>query len=184
MESLEEVRERVRSLGLDTVEALAGGRLYVCLSKRVRVSTSIVGRIDVSSELEGLTCVDGALEVYVGIVKRVSGGEEVRGIEILREPYSEVLLEYVARLAVSMSGASSIRIAHREGFALPGEPMLFIACCAETRYAARECVSRALDLIKLLTPLTKVEVLADGSRRILVAGLRIPIERASPSRSP
>ena len=176
--SVEELRREVEARGLDIVLApLGDDGLYACVAKRVEAYVRIVDRVEIERELGDVRCSEGALEAYVGIVKGFSkDGAEVRGMEILREVYSDALLEHVARIAASMSGASRVKIVHREGFAGVGEPILLIACCAETRFAARECVSKALDMIKLLAPLTKVEVLVDGSRRIVVAGLSMPVE--------
>ena len=128
-------------------------------------------RVDAAAELEELVRAadgDGALVSFVGLARDVSrAGEEVSKLILDHHPRLTVAsLENIASEAAARFEVSHVRVVHRCGDLLPGEPIVFAAAAAVHRRAAFEAADYLMDRLKTEAVFWKREEGASGSKWI------------------
>ena len=120
--------------------------------------------IDVASLLLEARASDGALCVFVGIVRNESGGKPTTGIRY--EAYGPMAEDEIARILDSLARefpAARILLRHRVGELAVGEASVAIAATAPHRQEAFAACRAAIDRIKTTVPIWKKELHPDGS---------------------
>jgi molybdopterin synthase catalytic subunit len=118
--------------------------------------------IDVST-LSGAAPEDGAVCLFLGVVRNENGGRPVRHLEY--EAYEEMarpLMEEIAAEAGRRWPVTDVHIVHRLGRLEIGEPSVAVAVAAPHRAAAFEACRFAIDTLKATVPIWKKEFYADG----------------------
>jgi len=113
-------------------------------------------------------CVDGvercgAIGIFVGFVRKLSGGKVVDRLEY--EAYEEVLHQKIREIEEKVkrhSGIVNVRIYHKRGILLPGEDIVYIVVMGEHRGDVWEPLKLAVELMKRELPIWKKEVFEDG----------------------
>ena len=119
--------------------------------------------IDVSA-LGGAAPEDGAVCLFLGVVRNENGGRPVRHLEY--EAYEEMarpLMEEIAAEARRRWPVTAVHIVHRLGRLEIGEPSVAVAVAAPHRGAAFEACRYAIDTLKATVPIWKKEFYADGA---------------------
>nr|WP_230972482.1 molybdenum cofactor biosynthesis protein MoaE [Archaeoglobus neptunius] len=109
-------------------------------------------------------CVDGvercgAIGIFVGFVRRNSGGKKVRQLEY--ETYDDLLEEKAKEIEEkikSMPGIVNAKIYHKKGVLMPGEDIVYIAVMGEHRKDIWEPLKKAVEIMKEELPVWKKEV--------------------------
>jgi molybdopterin synthase catalytic subunit len=111
--------------------------------------------IDVSA-LSGAAPEDGAVCLFLGVVRNENGGRPVRHLEY--EAYEEMarpLMEEIAAEARRRWPVTDVHIVHRLGRLEIGEPSVAVAVAAPHRAAAFEACRYAIDTLKATVPIWK-----------------------------
>jgi molybdopterin synthase catalytic subunit len=119
--------------------------------------------IDVAS-LAGTTPRDGALCLFVGVVRNENQGRAVLRLEY--EAYEEmalVLMEEIADEARRLYPVTEVRLVHRLGRLEIGEASVAVAVSSPHRAEAFAACRFAIDTLKARVPIWKKELYADGS---------------------
>jgi molybdopterin synthase catalytic subunit len=119
--------------------------------------------IDVAS-LAGTTAADGAVCLFVGVVRNENQGRPVLRLEY--EAYEEMavpLMEEIAAEARSLFPVTDVRLVHRLGPLEIGEASVAVAASAPHRDGAFAACRFAIDALKARVPIWKKEFYADGS---------------------
>jgi molybdopterin synthase catalytic subunit len=119
--------------------------------------------IDVPS-LAGTTAGDGAVCLFVGVVRNENQGRPVLRLEY--EAYEEMavpLMEEVAAEARSLFPVTDVRLVHRLGRLEIGEASVAVAVSAPHRAGAFAACRFAIDALKARVPIWKKEFYSDGS---------------------
>jgi molybdopterin synthase catalytic subunit len=120
--------------------------------------------IDVAA-LVAATPQDGAVSVFVGVVRDTNAGRRV--VRLDYEAYEEMALETMAEIAAELRrlhGVSELRLVHRLGALQVGEVAVVVSVSAPHRAAAFAACRAAIDLLKSRAPIWKKEHYADGSQ--------------------
>ena len=113
--------------------------------------------------LQGVTPPDGALCVFVGVVRDHNGGRRVLRLEYeAYEEMAEPMLRTLADELTAKHGLCRMAVHHRVGRVEIGEPSVVIAVSAPHRAAALEACREAIDTLKQTIPLWKKEVYSGG----------------------
>jgi molybdopterin synthase catalytic subunit len=107
---------------------------------------------------------DGAVCLFVGVVRNENKGKAVRYLEY--EAYEEMalpLMEAIGREALAGWPITNVTLVHRLGRLEIGEPSVAVAVTAPHRGAAFEACRHAIDALKARVPIWKKEFYADGS---------------------
>jgi molybdopterin synthase catalytic subunit len=107
---------------------------------------------------------DGAVVVFVGIVRDKSRGRRVVRLEY--EAYDSMARSEMESIFGAMRdrfGVGRARVVHRTGVCALGEPSIVIAVAAPHRAAAFDACRLCIDEIKRTVPIWKREVYADGA---------------------
>jgi molybdopterin synthase catalytic subunit len=107
---------------------------------------------------------DGAVCLFLGVVRNENGGRPVRHLEY--EAYEEMalpLMEQIAAEARRRWPVREVRIVHRLGRLEKGEASVAVAVTAPHRGAAFEACRYAIDTLKVTVPIWKKEFYADGA---------------------
>jgi molybdopterin synthase catalytic subunit len=107
---------------------------------------------------------DGAVCLFVGVVRDENGGRPVRHLEY--EAYEEMalpMMEEIAATARTRWPVTDVRIVHRLGRLEIGEASVAVAVAAPHRGAAFEACRYAIDTLKKTVPIWKKEFYADGA---------------------
>ncbi len=123
----------------------------------------IQGPIDVGALLAPHDA-DGAVCLFLGVVRNENGGRPVRHLEY--EAYEEMarpLMEEIAAEARARWPVSDVRIVHRLGRIEIGETSVAVAVTAAHRGPAFEACRYAIDTLKATVPIWKKEFYADGA---------------------
>jgi molybdopterin synthase catalytic subunit len=128
-------------------------------------------RLDAAAELEELTRVaagDGAVVSFVGLARDLThGGQDVRKLILEHHPRLTVAsLENIASDAAARFKVSHVRVVHRCGDIVPGQPIVFAAAAAAHRRAAFEAADYLMDRLKTEAVFWKREEGPSGSRWI------------------
>lgn len=117
-----------------------------------------------SSGLDG----EGAVVSFVGIARdRSTDGEKVE--QLILEAHPRLTLrsmEEIGQAALDRFQISRLRIVHRVGSLLPGEPIVFVAAASAHRRAAFEAADYVMDRLKTDALFWKREDTDSGSRWI------------------
>jgi molybdopterin synthase catalytic subunit len=114
--------------------------------------------------LTAATASDGAVCLFLGVVRNENGGRPVRHLEY--EAYEEMALPLMEQIAAETRRrwpVTDVRIVHRLGRLEIGEASVAIAVTAPHRGAAFEACRYAIDTLKATVPIWKKEFYADGS---------------------
>jgi molybdopterin synthase catalytic subunit len=113
--------------------------------------------------LQAVTPADGALCLFVGVVRDHNGGRRVLRLEY--EAYEEMallLMEKIAAEARERWRITEVRIVHRLGRLEVGEASVAVAVASPHRREAFEACRYAIDTLKAGVPIWKKEFYADG----------------------
>ena len=119
--------------------------------------------IDVSS-LMARAAGDGAVALFIGVVRNGNRGREVLRLEY--EAYEEMalpLMEEISAEAARRFPVTDVRIVHRLGRLEIGEASVAVAVSSPHRAQAFAACRFAIDSLKAQVPIWKKELYADGS---------------------
>jgi molybdopterin synthase catalytic subunit len=119
--------------------------------------------IDVAS-LAGTDAADGAVCLFVGVVRNENRGRAVLRLEY--EAYEEMalpLMEEIAADAARRFPVTDVRLVHRLGRLEVGEASVAVAVSSPHRAEAFAACRFAIDTLKAQVPIWKKELYADGS---------------------
>ena len=105
----------------------------------------------------------GAIGIFVGFVRRTSGGKEVEKLEY--ERYDELYfkkLEEIEEKLKSYPGIVDVRIYHKKGVLKPKEDIVYVVVMGEHRKDVWRPLEESMELIKKELPVWKKEVFTDG----------------------
>jgi molybdopterin synthase catalytic subunit len=106
---------------------------------------------------------DGALALFVGVVRDTNAGRRVLRLEY--DAYEEMALAELAAVeaeARRLWPISDLHIVHRLGRLEIGEPSVAVAAASPHRAEAFEACRFAIDTLKRTVPIWKKEFYADG----------------------
>jgi molybdopterin synthase catalytic subunit len=113
--------------------------------------------------LHGATSGDGALCLFVGLVRDHNRGRAVVRLEY--EAYEEMALPLMEEIAAETRRrwpVTDVRIVHRLGSLDVGEPSVAVAVASPHRDEAFAACRYAIDTLKSTVPIWKKEFYADG----------------------
>ncbi len=116
------------------------------------------------SPLQGTAAHDGALALFVGVVRNENAGRPVLRLEY--DAYEEMALsemEAIEREARRRWPITEIRIVHRLGRMEIGDASVAVAVASPHRDEAFEACRFAIDTLKRTVPIWKKEFYADGA---------------------
>jgi molybdopterin synthase catalytic subunit len=119
--------------------------------------------IDVTA-LCGATPADGALCLFVGVVRNENRGQPVLRLEY--EAYEEMavsLMEEIAAEAARRHPVTDVRLVHRLGLLEIGEASVAVAVASPHRAEAFAACRFAIDALKAKVPIWKKGLYAGGS---------------------
>ena len=120
------------------------------------------GPIDLTG-LAATTPADGAVCLFVGVVRNENGGRRVRYLEY--EAYEEMalpLMRQIAEEAAARWPVTDVRVVHRLGRLEIGEPSVAVAVASPHRAEAFEACRYVIDTVKAKVPIWKKEFYQDG----------------------
>jgi molybdopterin synthase catalytic subunit len=109
----------------------------------------------------------GASVSFTGLCRNRSGGQNVG--ELFLDHYPGFTERQIARIASEIAtrcNCPDIKVIHRVGRVLPGEPIVLVMALSEHRENAFEAVRLLMDYLKTDAPLWKKETGPDGVRWI------------------
>ena len=116
------------------------------------------------AELAAASERDGAVCLFVGVVRNENGGRPVLGLEY--EAYEEMalpLMQEIAAQARRRFPVTAVRLVHRLGRLEIGEASVAVAAASPHRAEAFAACRFAIDTLKARVPIWKKEFYADGS---------------------
>ena len=114
--------------------------------------------------LTSATPADGAVCLFVGVVRDENGGRPVRHLEY--EAYEEMalpLMRQIAEEAAARWPVTDVRVVHRLGRLEIGEPSVAVAVASPHRAEAFEACRYVIDTVKAKVPIWKKEFYQDGA---------------------
>jgi molybdopterin synthase catalytic subunit len=108
---------------------------------------------------------NGATSVFLGTVRDVNDGREVRGIEY--SAYDDMAVAEIGRVleeAGARFGVGDAVVEHRVGMLAVGEVSIAVVVASPHRAAALEATRYIVDETKKRAPIWKLEHYADGTR--------------------
>jgi molybdopterin synthase catalytic subunit len=120
--------------------------------------------IDVAALLAEIRPSDGALCLFVGVVRNANAGRETIAIEY--QAYGTMAELEMAKLAESLAREFpdvEVRMRHRIGRLSVGEASVAVAACSTHRAEAFAACRAAIDRLKTTVPIWKKEFHPDGS---------------------
>jgi len=118
---------------------------------------------------------DGALCVFVGVVRNENQGRPVLRLEY--EAYEEMalpMMEEIAQEACRRFPVTTVRLVHRLGPLEIGEASVAVAVASPHRAEAFEACRFAIDTLKAKVPIWKKEHYADGTAWLEGHGTTVP----------
>jgi molybdopterin synthase catalytic subunit len=115
--------------------------------------------------LAGVSPGDGALCLFVGVVRNENRGRDVLRLEY--EAYEEMalpLMEEIAAETARRFPVTDVRLVHRLGCLEIGEASVAVAVASPHRAEAFAACRFAIDALKAQVPIWKKELYADGSQ--------------------
>jgi molybdopterin synthase catalytic subunit len=116
------------------------------------------------ASLSDTTPADGALCLFVGVVRNENGGRKVLRLEY--EAYEEMALPLMQEIAGETHRrfpVTLVRLVHRLGSLEIGEASVAVAAASPHRAEAFAACRFAIDTLKAQVPIWKKELYADGS---------------------
>lgn len=102
----------------------------------------------------------GAIASFTGIVR---GGNGLVSLELEHYPaMTEHVCVALAQGAMTRWSLTAVRIRHRVGVLVPGDPIVIVACASAHRAAALDACAFLIDRLKTNAPFWKRERFADG----------------------
>ena len=117
-----------------------------------------------AAALSAASPADGAVCVFLGVVRNENAGRPVRYLEY--EAYEEMalpLMEQIAAEARRQWAVTDVRIVHRLGRLEIGEASVAVAVSAPHRGPAFEACRHAIDTLKATVPIWKKEFYEGGA---------------------
>ncbi|HSD26443.1 MAG TPA: molybdenum cofactor biosynthesis protein MoaE [Vicinamibacteria bacterium] len=114
--------------------------------------------------MAGVSPADGALCLFVGVVRNENRDREVLRLEY--EAYEEMalpLMEQIAAETARRFPVTNVRLVHRLGRLEIGEASVAVAVASPHRAEAFAACRFAIDALKAQVPIWKKELYADGS---------------------
>ncbi len=112
--------------------------------------------------------VNGAIAIFIGRVKGVSGGERVLGLHYdYAGKLLEVILRRIAEEEALKWGLSGIAIYHYVGWRSVGEKTIIVAVVGDSRKNVFPALEEVVERIKREAPIWKVEYRESGAYYIL-----------------
>jgi molybdopterin synthase catalytic subunit len=121
------------------------------------------------------TPADGAVCLFLGVVRNENAGRPVRHLEY--EAFEEMTLPLMQEIANEARGrwpVTEVRIVHRLGHMEIGEASVAIAVTAPHRDAAFAACRYAIDTLKATVPIWKKEFYSDGAVWLEGPGTCVP----------
>jgi molybdopterin synthase catalytic subunit len=121
------------------------------------------GPIDLAA-LQATLPRDGALSLFVGVVREENAGRAVRHLEY--EAYEEMALRVMEEIEAetrSRWDVTAVRIVHRLGRLEIGEASVAVAVSSPHRAESFAACRHAIDTLKAKAPIWKKEFYADGA---------------------
>jgi molybdopterin synthase catalytic subunit len=121
--------------------------------------------------LQATNPADGALCLFVGVVRDHNGGRRVLRLEY--EAYEEMALALMEKIAAECRErwrVTDVRIVHRLGRLAIGEASVAVAVASPHRREAFEACRHAIDTLKATVPIWKKEFYADGAAAFIEQG--------------
>jgi molybdopterin synthase catalytic subunit len=118
---------------------------------------------------------DGALCLFLGVVRNENGGRPVLHLEY--EAYDEMalgMMEDIAARAAARWPVSEVRVVHRVGRLEIGEASVAVAVASPHRAEAFEACRFVIDTLKATVPIWKREFYADGAVWLEGPGTCVP----------
>jgi molybdopterin synthase catalytic subunit len=109
----------------------------------------------------------GAVVSFTGVCRERTGGQGVG--ELYLDHYAGFTEQEVTRIATAIAErcrCPDLKVIHRVGRILPGEPIVQVVALSEHRENAFEAVRLVMDYLKTDAPLWKRETGPDGTRWI------------------
>lgn len=107
----------------------------------------------------------GALVAFVGLMRDINEGDEVRGMHLEHYPgMTEKALEDIVAEARQRWDLGAVRVVHRVGDLLPEDPIVLVAVTSRHRGEAFRGCEFIIDYLKTRAPFWKKEQTADGER--------------------
>jgi len=127
--------------------------------------------LDALAEQEALLAASGgsgAVVTFTGLARGATGtGAPVHRLLLESHPrLSLASIETIAADAAARFDVSEVRVAHRHGIILPGEPIVFVGAASAHRRAAFEAADYLMDRLKTEAVLWKREDTDEGSQWI------------------
>jgi molybdopterin synthase catalytic subunit len=107
---------------------------------------------------------DGAVCLFVGVVRNENDGRAVRSLEY--EAYEEMarpLMDEIAQETLARWPVTRVEMVHRIGILAVGEPSVAVAVTSPHRAEAFAACRYAIDSLKARVPIWKKEHYTDGS---------------------
>jgi molybdopterin synthase catalytic subunit len=114
--------------------------------------------------LQAVAPEDGAVCLFVGVVRNENGGRAVLRLEY--EAYEEMALPLMAEIEAETRArwpVSHVRMVHRLGSLAIGEASVAVAVASPHRAEAFAACRYAIDTLKAKVPIWKKEFYADGA---------------------
>ncbi len=105
----------------------------------------------------------GAIGVFIGFVRELSGGKRVVRLEY--EKYGDVfdrILREIEDELKRYEGVAEVKIHHRVGSLKPGEDIVYVVVMGEHRKNVWKPLAQSMELVKERLPVWKKEVYEDG----------------------
>ena len=123
---------------------------------------------DVAAEIDSVVGTDrsvGAVTVFIGLVRDISGGESIADMTLEHYPgMTEKMLKRIEAEAMSRWPLSAILIVHRYGRLQPGDRIVLVMAASAHRRAAFEASEFLVDWLKTKAPFWKRETTPEGAR--------------------
>ena len=126
-----------------------------------------------AAALSAPSAADGAVCVFLGVVRNENGGRPVRYLEY--EAYEEMALPLMEQIAAETRqrwAVTDVRIVHRLGRLEIGEASVAVVVTAPHRGPAFVACRHAIDTLKATVPIWKKEFYADGA--VWLEGPKVP----------
>jgi molybdopterin synthase catalytic subunit len=123
---------------------------------------------DIAAETDRLTAASreiGAVVSFTGLVREMSGGAPLSGMELEHYPgMTERALEEIVAEAESRWPLDGVRVIHRVGPLAPGARIVLVLTASRHRRAAFEAAEFLMVYLKTRAPFWKKETGPDGAR--------------------
>jgi molybdopterin synthase catalytic subunit len=120
--------------------------------------------LDVAAMLYEARASDGAIAIFVGVVRNENGGRATT--EIVYEAYGPMAESEMQRIAAGLERewpSARVRMVHRTGLLQVGEASVAVVATSPHRSEAFAACRAAIDRIKTTVPIWKKERYADGT---------------------